>query len=73
MPLTQTDCGRTHGGGQIIFCDFENNFRDLTSIFGLRTILLFVKNLFVDPIILLGFVIVFFRFDKLSNKDLQKS
>ena len=60
MPLTQTDCGRTHGGGQIIFCDFENNFRDLTSIFGLRTILLFVKNLFLDPIILLGLVIVFF-------------
>ena len=41
------------------FCDFQNIFRDFTSIFGLRTIFLFMKNLFVDPIFLLGFVIIF--------------
>ena len=41
------------------FCDFQNIFRDFTSIFGLRTIFLFEKNLFVDPIFLLGSVIVF--------------
>ena len=44
---------------KIFFCDFQNIFLDFTSIFGLQTIFVFVKNLFVDPIILLGFVIVF--------------
>ena len=53
-PLTQTDCVTF-----FFFCDFQNIFRDFTSIFGLRTIFLFVKNLFMDPIFLLGFVIVF--------------
>ena len=44
---------------KIFFCDFQNIFLDFTSVFGLQTIFVFVKNLFVDPIILLGFVIVF--------------
>ena len=44
---------------KLFFCDFQNIFRDFTLIFGLQTIFLFVKNLFVDQIILLGFVIVF--------------
>ena len=42
---------------KIFFGDFQNIFLDFTSIFGLQTIFVFVKNLFVDPIILLGFVI----------------
>ena len=71
-PLRQTDCGRTHGTWQIIFCDFQNIFRHFTSIFGLRTIFSVVKNLFVDPIILLRSVIVFLDLKNFPTRIFKK-
>jgi len=49
-----------------------NSFLDLTLVRGFVNYFRIIKKLFVDPIILLRFVIVFFRFYKLFNNDLQK-
>ena len=54
------------------FLRFSKYFRDFTSIFGLRPIFLVGKNLFVDPIILLRFVIVFLDLKNFPTRSFKK-